>query len=380
MRIGIICHSSCGGSTRIALELAKHLARRQHRVHLFSQRLPFGFTGGNSPLATHFFPALRQANLHPSELKTSWNIAEQEQFLAGLTDVINREGLDILHFHYAVPFAFLVVELKRRLGQKCPYLIGTLHGTDVSIFGRNAEFAGNLREALEQVDLVTTVSNNHAALAAELLKIPTPVVIPNFLDLVTYRPVIRPPDGRGIRPRLIHISNFRPVKAPQEMASIFAGLCRKLDAELWLLGDGPGLEELKPLFEDWGVAGNVRYWGLQDQVGAILAQADLLLMTSLDESFCLVALEAMACGVPVLATRVGGIPEVVKHGETGFLYPVGNQEQAVEYATKLLTNSSLHSQFALASLAHARNFDHPQIVTLYEELYHLSYYAQIGPI
>jgi N-acetyl-alpha-D-glucosaminyl L-malate synthase BshA len=371
MRIGIICHSSCGGSTRIALELAKHLARRRHRVHLFSQRLPFGFSSGNQYLATHFSPSLSQVDLHPSELKTRWSIAEQEQFLAGLIDVINREGLDILHFHYAVPFAFMAVELKRRLGPKCPYLVGTLHGTDVSIFARDPEMAAQLREALSQVDLVTTVSANHAALAVSLLGITTPLVVPNFLDMAAYRSHIRLAHALHERPRLIHISNFRPVKAPREMAEIFARLCHRLDAELWLVGDGPGLEDLKPFFEEQGVAEKVRYWGMQDRVGEILSQADLLLMTSLGESFCLVALEAMACGVPVVATGVGGLPEVVLHGETGFLFPTGNQALAVEYALQLLTNPGLHARFALAGQAQARNFDYAPIVSLYEELYRL---------
>jgi N-acetyl-alpha-D-glucosaminyl L-malate synthase BshA len=217
------------------------------------------------------------------------------------------------------------------------------------------------------VDCLTTVSASHAELASRLLGIEPPLVIPNFLDLADYRPQPKLPTGE--RPRLIHISNFRPVKAPHEMVSIFARLLEQIEAELWLVGDGPGLEELKPRFEAEGLTGRIRFWGLQEKVAPILAQADLLLMTSVAESFCLVALEAMACGVPVLATRVGGVPEVVRHAETGFLYTVGDQGQAVEYGTKLLTDATLHDQFAHASLAQALKFDQSRVIGLYEQLY-----------
>lgn len=368
LRVGIICHSSCGGSSKVAFELARQLARRDHQVHFFSQYQPFGFTSDNPNLATHFFEAKWQPDLHPSQLKTEWTSAEKEQFLACLTEVIERDGLDVLHFHYAIPFAFLVVELKRRLGKRCPYLIGTLHGTDVSIYGAVPENAWKLKEALDQVDCLTTVSASHAELAARLLNIEPPMVIPNFLDMAEYLALHSQPKGE--RPRLIHISNFRPVKAPQEMISIFARILQEIDAELWLVGDGPGLEELKPHFEEQGLTKNIRFWGLQEKVAPILAQADLLLMTSLAESFCLVALEAMACGIPVLATRVGGVPEVVKHGETGFLYTVGDQVQAVEYGQKLLTDADQYTQFARAGLAHALKFDQSRVIGLYEQLYH----------
>jgi N-acetyl-alpha-D-glucosaminyl L-malate synthase BshA len=367
LRVGIICHSSCGGSSKVAFELARQLARRDHQIHFFSQYQPFGFTSDDPNLVTHFFQAKWQPDLHPSLLKTEWSSAEQEQFLSCLTEVIERDGLDILHFHYAIPFAFLVVELKRRLGEKCPVLIGTLHGTDVSIFGTFPEYAWNLKIALEQVDCLTTVSASHAELASRLLGIEPPLVIPNFLDLADYRP--QPRLRKGARPRLIHISNFRPVKAPHEMISIFARILEQIEAELWLVGDGPGLEELKPRFEEQGLTGKIRFWGLQEKVTPILAQTDLLLMTSVAESFCLVALEAMACGVPVLATRVGGVPEVVKHAETGYLYSVGDQEQAVEYGLKLLTDNALHRQFAHASLAQALKFDQSRVIGLYEQLY-----------
>ncbi|MBN9386709.1 MAG: N-acetyl-alpha-D-glucosaminyl L-malate synthase BshA [Chloroflexi bacterium] len=367
LRVGMICHSSCGGSSKVAFELARQLARRDHQVHFFSQYQPFGFTSDNPNLMTHFFQAKWQPDLHPSQLKTEWNNAEQEQFLRCLTEVIERDGLDILHFHYAIPFAFLVVELKRRLGGKCPVLIGTLHGTDVSIFGTYPEYAWKLKIALEQVDCLTTVSTSHAELASRLLEIEPPLVIPNFLDLADYRP--QPKLTRRKRPRLIHISNFRPVKAPHEMISIFTRILEQIEAELWLVGDGPGLEELKPRFEEQGLTGKIRFWGLQEKVAPILAQADLLLMTSVAESFCLVALEAMACGVPVLATHVGGVPEVVKHAETGYLYTAGDHEQAVEYGTKLLSDATLHRQFAQASLVQARKFDQSRVIGLYEQLY-----------
>src|SRR5690349_14850941 len=223
MRIGVLCHSSCGGSTRVALELSLLLARRHHQVHLFSLYRPFGLTENYEGLTTHFPLAHLQPRLHPSALYTEWSEAEQELFLAKLIEVICYEGLDVLHFHYAVPFAFLLVELKRRLGRNCPLLVGTLHGTDVSQFGQDPFFAARLSRALAQLDAVTTVSANHAELAQELLKLENlPRVIPNFIELELYR-------SRAVRhgtlnspARIIHISNFRPVKDPLALGAIFA--------------------------------------------------------------------------------------------------------------------------------------------------------------
>lgn len=373
MRIGILCHSSCGGSTRVALELSLLLAQRRHQVHLFSLYPPFGLTEQPEGLTTHFPLAHSLSGLHPCTLYTEWTEAEKELFLTLLIEVIYRERLEVLHFHYALPFAFLLVELKRRLGENGPFLVGTLHGTDVSEFGQNPLLAAQLRWALSQMDQVTTVSANHAELAQKLLKLETlPYVIPNFIDIELYRTRPTRPRDPNSPPRVIHISNFRPVKEPLALGAIFARICSQIEAELWLVGEGPGLEDLKQLFNQLGLNDRVRYWGLQPKVKDILSQADLLLMTSRAESFGLTILEAMACGVLVLATRVGGIPELVAHGETGFLFAKGEHDQAVKFAAQLLTNKELRADFAKASRQKALLFSSNRVVKLYEEIYSLA--------
>ncbi|HEX2912077.1 MAG TPA: N-acetyl-alpha-D-glucosaminyl L-malate synthase BshA [Chloroflexia bacterium] len=373
MRIGILCHSSCGGSSRVALELALHLARRDHQVHLFSLYPLFGLTESHERLTTHFTLAQLPPDLHPSTLYTDWKDGEKEQFIAGLIEVICQENLDILHFHYALPFAFLTVELKRRLGKNCPFLVGTLHGTDVSEFGRKPSLAIRLRWALSQMNQVTTVSANHAQLAQELLQLESlPRVVPNFIDLELYNSCPNQPKRFSRPARVIHISNFRPVKEPLALGATFAGICSQLDAELWLVGEGPGLEDLKQLFNRLGLNQKVRYWGLQPKVKNILSQADLLLMTSRAESFGLTILEAMACGIPVVTTRVGGVPELVEHGETGFLFANGEHDQAVNFALQLLTDEKLRAQFARAAKHKALLFNADRVVKLYEEIYNLA--------
>lgn len=374
MRIGIICHSSCGGSSRVALELSLLLARRHHQVHLFSLYPPFGLAENHEGLTTHFPLADLPSDLHPSELYTEWTVAEQELFINKLIDVICYEGLDVLHFHYALPFAFLLVELKRRLGENCPFLVGTLHGTDVSVFGQDPFMASRLREALAELDEVTTVSANHAALAQELLQLENlPRVIPNFIELELYKSRPAQPKTPDSPARIIHISNFRPVKEPLALGNIFAGICSQIEAELWLVGEGPGLEDLKKLFSRLGLSDKVRYWGLQPKVENILAQADLLLMTSRAESFCLAILESMSCGVPVVSSRVGGVPELVEHGETGFLFPHGEHDQAVKLALQLLTNKELRAGFAQAGRQKALLFSSERVVKLYEEIYRMAF-------
>ncbi len=374
MRIGIICHSSCGGSTRVALELSFQMTNRGHTVHLFSPYPPFGLKEDRKDLITHYPLGHSRAGLDPSFLKTEWSETELEKFTASLVEVILGEGLDVLHFHYAVPFVFIISELKNRLGGKCPFLVGTLHGTDVNHFGRDPLWAARLREALLRVDQVTTVSADHARLAYELLGLPfLPRVIPNFLRIDMYK------SGPGKAPlphkpaRIVHISNFRPVKAPLELAGIFALISSRIEAELWLVGDGPGLEEIKALLSEWGLSDRIHFWGMQAGVGSILEQSDLLLMTSKAESFCLAILEAMACGVPVVATRVGGIPELVRHGETGFLFTPGNQSQAANFAVQLLTGPDLYARFAAMARIQAQFFSPDRIVELYEEIYKLAF-------
>ena len=367
MRMGIMCLSSLGGSARVAEQLATQFARRGHRVHLFSRTTPFGASALANNVQLHTVKSGLEADKHPARLDTDWSAADFEEFISNILQVIDEEGLDVLHFHYAIPFAFLAAEVKHRLGLAAPLLVGTLHGTDVSVYGRDRVKGFELAQTLDEIDVLTTVSNNHALLASELFGLRTPpIVIPNFVDLSQFHPLqahLCP------RPKIAHVSNFRSIKDPQSMARIFLGIREQMEAELWLIGDGPEMAGVKSTLRRSEYEQDVRYWNLQGNVAHLLAQTDLLLMTSLAESFCLAALEAMACGVPVLATDVGGLSEVVIKGETGFLFPVGEQDMAVQLAVNLLSNRVQHQAMSVAAVSHAAAFDIEHIIPLYESIY-----------
>jgi N-acetyl-alpha-D-glucosaminyl L-malate synthase BshA len=251
-------------------------------------------------------------------------------------------------------------------------VVGTLHGTDVSTHGRNRFTGPQLSQVLQLMDALTTVSANHAELATDVLGLPSsPRIIPNFVNLSRFQPSSNGKinSRNSTKPIIVHVSNFRPVKQPQSIAKIFLEISNYIDAELWLVGDGEELETVKALIQQSGVEDRVRYWGLQHDVSTLLAQSDLLLMSSLAESFCLTALEAMACGVPVLATRVGGVPEVVVDGQTGILFEVGDQDTAVREAVGLLSDPVKHATMRAAAIRRASRFSRDKIVPKYETLY-----------
>ena len=371
MRIGMMCHASFGGSARIGIELAIALAGRGHRVHLFTRTTPLGGWDRSNGVVLHTLLPDAADTLHPATLHTHWSEDDLQRYTEDILQVIADERLDVLHFHYAVPFAYVAQNVRRCLGADAPLLVGTLHGTDVTRFGKDPAVAPKLAAALRCNDVLTTVSHSHARLAASLFNLPArPRVVSNFIDLARFKPC---PEAASIstpaRPRrIVHVSNFRPIKDAPSVARIFLGIRKRLEAELWLVGSGEDLPAVRELLERSDYAGDVCYAGLQRDVTPFLRGADLLLSTSLYESFCLVALEAMACGVPVLATRVGGVPEVVTQG-TGLLFSLGDNAEAVDLAVDLLTDPARHAVIRQAAIRHASGFGVEQGVRAYEALY-----------
>jgi N-acetyl-alpha-D-glucosaminyl L-malate synthase BshA len=366
MRVGILCHNGIGGSVRIACTLATELSRRGHSVHVIARRPPVADWLKDSGVSVHTLLPAVNGGL-PVGLDVDWSNDEQAEFRALVAGVARSERLQVLHAHYGVPFAHVVASLAGGLGESGPVTIATLHGTDVSIHGRKPGQRQWLSESLRSLAAVTTVSHDHAGLARHLFALrEPPLVIPNFIDVSRFRPTQSP---HRDRPRIAHVSNFRGVKDPRSLARVFLAVRKRIDAELWLIGDGPRLPALREMLSEAGAGDAVRSFGARADVAPILRETDLLLMTSVAESFCVAAAEAMACGIPVVATRVGGLAEVVNDGETGHLFPAGAHADAADAVVDLLARPWLRRRAGSAARRQAAHFACERVVPRYESLY-----------
>jgi N-acetyl-alpha-D-glucosaminyl L-malate synthase BshA len=360
-----MCHPGVGGSARVAVELAAQLGRRGHDVLLFSRSRPFGMAE-NPPGVTFCALDGGTAARGLGDLDLNWSAGEIRRAAAGLAHTAMERSIDVVHFHYASPFALVAQDVRRQLGTSAPVVIGTLHGTDVTI-RRDVADLHALRRALSRFDATTAVSDSHAVLAAATLGLPTmPVTIPNFIDLSRFYPLPARTPGR---PRVAHVSNFRAVKDPQRMSRVFLQVRRAVDAELWLVGDGAMMPSVRTILADCSDAGHVRFLGLRRDVRPILADTDLLLLTSREESFSMATLEAAACAVPTVAPDVGGLPEVV--GDGGVLYDRDDDTAALDAVLGLLRDPIRRGIMAQAALAQAKRFSADVIVPRYEALYQL---------
>ena len=336
LRVGVVCFSTFGGSGVVAAEVAGALAERGHEVHLFSDDLP-GRLDPSRPrvhfhaVATPTYPQLRYS---PYGLALTSKIV----------DVARRDGLDIVHAHYAIPHAASAVLARSVLaadrGRAVPRLVTTLHGTDITLVGSDPSFLPLTQFSITASDAVTAPSAWLAAATFERLRVPASVqidVVPNFVDAERFRPAERPP--REV-PVLAHVSNFRPVKRVGDVLAVFAAVRAARPARLRLIGDGPDRAPLQAEVAARGLAPDVEFLGEQVDLPAVLQEADLFLLPSETESFGLVALEAMACGLPVVASAVGGLPEVIADGETGYLCPMGDVGAMAAAARRLLDDAS----------------------------------------
>jgi L-malate glycosyltransferase len=377
MNVGIVCYASVGGSGIIATELGKALAARGHRIHILSSDTPARLG--------EFQPGLM---FHRVETP-AYPLFREPQYLLSLANKIVQvsrdEALDVVHAHYAIPHATAGYLARQILASaphgRVPRVITTLHGTDITLLGSDRSYSETVAFCIQQSDGVTAVSESLKADTIRELGVTAEIrVIPNFLDCGVHRRREVRELRAGLAPHgekiLIHVSNFRPVKRVAAVVEIFAAVRRHVAARLLMVGDGPDLAEASRLARTLGVGGDVDFLGEQDQVVQLLSAADVFLLPSAQESFGLAALEAMACEVPVVASRVGGLPEVIDHGITGFLHPFDDLTGMAESALRLLTDEALHQRAAAAArrTAHERYCD-SKIVPLYE-----AYYREIlGP-
>jgi L-malate glycosyltransferase len=373
MNIAVVCYASVGGSGIVATELAKSLARRHHQVHLISTEPPFRLGDYEMGLAFH--------RVHTP----SYPLFREPQYLLSLATQIvqlSREfRFDIVHAHYAIPHATAAYLARQILastpGAHVPKVITTLHGTDITLLGSDPSYSETVAFSIEQSDGVTAVSESLKRDTYQSLPLTRDIrVIPNFLecdvhckrDLPDLRARLCPPDRYD--KLIIHLSNFRPVKRVEAVVDIFQRVKEQIRAKLIFVGEGPELNRAMRMVHERGLACDVEALGEQDQVVPLLSVSDLFLLPSAQESFGLAALEAMACGVPVVASRVGGLPEVVEDGVSGYLRAPEDVDGMSAAALALLTNPDLHQQFAKAGLERVRrHFCAQRVVPQYEAYY-----------
>jgi N-acetyl-alpha-D-glucosaminyl L-malate synthase BshA len=366
LSIGIACFSTYGGSGVVAAEVAASLARRGHAVHVFSDARPGRLAADPAGLAFHRV----EAPAYPQVGHDLYTLA----LASKIVDVARAHGLDVVHAHYAIPHA-VSAELARQIlvaerPTRATRVVTTLHGTDSTLVGLDPGFQPLTRFSVTSSDAVTAPSRWLAEATRRHLSLPETLaidVVPNFVDVARFSPHGGP---RPDVPTLVHVSNFRPLKRVEDVVRVFARVRAGRRARLRLVGDGPGRDGALALAAELGVAADVEWLGEREDLSALLAGAAAFLLPSASESFGLAALEALACGVPVVASRVGGLPEVVADGEVGFLHAVGDVEAMAASAGRLADDAALRARLGAAARARAEtHFPVEPAVDRYEAIY-----------
>jgi L-malate glycosyltransferase len=376
MKIALLCHPSAGGSGVVATELALALVDAGHGVHLVATQMPFRLNAVRLPNLTSsdadlpgevYFHEIANANypLFDSPLTTLAAVNT-------LCSVIEEHGIDIVHAHYAIPHASSAIQAREIMGGV--KVVTTLHGTDVTLVGLEASFLRTTRHAIEASDAVTAVSKYLANHTNKVMGANKPIhVVNNWVDSTRFTPL----QDAGYRARfalphealLVHTSNFRPVKRTLDVIEIFARVAQERPSRLLMVGDGPERVRCLERARELGVGDRVHFIGTFPNVEMILGVADLFLLPSSQESFGLVALEAMSCGVPVISSDAGGLPEVNAHGETGFVLPVGDVNGMTSAALEALQPDTL-SRLRVAARARAVSVFSPRVILpQYEAVY-----------
>lgn len=369
MNIGIVCYPTFGGSGVVATELGKALAGEGHVVHFISY---------DQPARLDYF----SQNLYYHEVTVStyplFQYPPYELALTGkIVEVVQSAQLDVLHVHYAIPHAAAAIMAKKILkdinGIRIP-VITTLHGTDITLVGKDRNYEGVVSYSLNQSDAITSVSESLKNDTFKFFKINKTIeVIPNFIDLHKYSRQLnlsyRNAFAKEEEVILMHTSNFRKVKRIEDVIRVFSNVNKVRPSVLILAGDGPERRPMELLCDSLGLHKKVFFLGKQDNIEKILSVGDVFLMPSETESFGLAALEAMACGVPVVCTNTGGMPELNKHGYSGFTANVGDTEAMTSYVLEIIRSEETLSSFRTHARAHAAQFAMEKIVPLYENLY-----------
>ncbi|HVN07589.1 MAG TPA: N-acetyl-alpha-D-glucosaminyl L-malate synthase BshA [Patescibacteria group bacterium] len=367
MRIGITCYPTYGGSGIVATELGMELAARGHDVHFISYAPPIRLNYSNEHI--HF---------HEVEV-SNYPLFDHQPYTLSLAvkmaEVASSAQLDLLHVHYAIPHSVSALLARQMAAPRRLPFITTLHGTDITLVGSDRSFLPITKFSIEQSDGITCVSQYLRRATVETFGITQPIeVITNFVNCDEYcrnpDPALRNEWGPNGEPVLMHLSNFRPVKRVTDVVEIFALVREKIAAKLVMVGDGPDRGAAEWIAKQRGVQKDVLFLGKQDRISELLAQADIFLMPSELESFGLAALEAMACEVPVIATNVGGVPEVVTHGVDGFLVSVGDVAAAAGFAIELLSTPGRVREMGRTARVNARKrYCSNDVIPRYEAYY-----------
>lgn len=367
MRIGIVCYPTFGGSGVVATELGMALADKGHIIHFITY---------DRPVRLRDHPNVFYHEVRVSDYPLFDYQPYELVLTSKLVDVAKYEGLDLMHVHYAIPHASAAWMAQRILdaqGIRVPF-ITTLHGTDITLVGRDPSFEPVITFSMERSNAVTAVSDSlrrdtysHFPLKRDVQ------VIPNFVCLDQYKHQHDP----GLRARhapkgerlLVHVSNFRAVKRVDDVVGMFKLLCQMMPARLLLIGDGPERQRIETQCRNEGCCDQIHFLGKMTRPEEVVASCDLFVLPSETESFGLAALEAMACGVPVVCSDAGGLPEVVAHGSSGLLCPVGDQRAFADAAAAILKDPTVHAAYQAGALRDAARFDLKAILPRYEQLY-----------
>lgn len=368
MKIAIVCYPTFGGSGVVATELGLELAKRNHEVHFITYSQP-----------------VRLALLNPNIYYHEVNVPEYPLFhyqpyelalTSKLVDMVKLFKIDVLHVHYAIPHAyagFMAKQMLKAEGINLP-MITTLHGTDITLVGNHPNYKTAVSFSINNSDVVTSVSESLKQSTHSLFGTKKEIhVIPNFIEVKEYDHGDTPCKRSAMASKgefiITHISNFRKVKRIDDVMSIFYGIQKEVPAKLMLVGDGPEKEKAERMALELGIYDKIIFFGNSNEIESILSYSDLFLLPSETESFGLAALEAMAMGVPVISSNTGGLPEVNEDGISGYLSDVGDVEDMVQNALKILKDKDTLCGFKEKAREVAKKFSIDSVLPLYEELY-----------